>query len=264
MDYRYLLVERHGPVALVTLNRPEKLNALSHDLMREIERLTVEFREDIHTRVVIFTGAGRHFTAGRDLTDPRPAPVDLDNILRQQREYDIGPRMIRCLYEMRQITIAAINGAALGGGACIVSALDFRIGAEDCTVGYPEAGLAIPMTWASLPLCIHLIGPARAKRMLILARREKAATLLDWGFLDEVVSRDRLMQRAMEMAAEYAAIPPIAAQMIKRSVNVNVSALDQAIMHADGDQLILAHTTEDFREAVTAFFEKRTGNFKGK
>ena len=264
MNYENLIVERFGRIAVVKLNRPDRLNALSIDLMRDIEMVTEEFREDIETRVVIFTGQGKHFSAGADLRDPKRAAAANASLLEKQRQFHLGPRMIQKLYDMNQITIAAINGGALGGGACIVSALDFRIGAEDCFCAYPESALGIPLSWISLPLCVHLVGPAKAKRFVILAQREKAATLLDWGFLDEVVPADRLMDRARAMAAEYAAMPPVAAQMIKRSVNAISSALDRAVMHMDSDQVLLSALTEDYQEGVRAFFEKRTPDFKGR
>ena len=263
MDYKYLTLDYHQHVAIVTFNRPDRLNAMSIDFMEEIEQLTENLKKDTKTRVVIFTGSGKHFCAGVDLSDPkRQAPKERP-LIEQLRASQIGPRMLKKVLDIDQITIAAINGAAMGGGACIVSALDFRIGAEDCTVGYPECGLGMSLSWVSVPLCVHLVGPARAKRFIILARRESAKTLLEWGFLDEIAPRDRLMDRAMAMAEQYAAMPPIPAQMIKKSVNAISSALDQAVMHMDMDQLALTHSTEDFREGVTAFFEKRHGNYKG-
>jgi enoyl-CoA hydratase/carnithine racemase len=263
MNYENLIVERKGHIATVTLNRPEKLNALSIDLMAEMEKVTEEFQEDLDTRVVIFTGAGKHFSAGVDLSDPSRTEGMTGPVLQRQRSFHIGPRMVRKLLEINQITIAAIHGVALGGGACIASALDFRIGSDDCRVGYPEINLGIPLSWISLPLCVHLVGPARAKRMVILGRKEDAETLLDWGLLDEVVPRDKLMERAVEMAGEYAAKAPIAAQMIKRSVNAITASLDQAIMHMDSDQVLLAQTSGDFAEGMASFFEKRKPEFKG-
>jgi enoyl-CoA hydratase len=263
MNYQYLLVEKHEHIAVVTLNRPDRLNALSTDLMRELEKVADEFQDDVETRVVIFTGAGKHFSAGRDLQDSRTSVIGPEGLLAKQRAFHLGPRMIRKLFDINQITIAAMNGGALGGAACIASALDFRLGADDCFAAYPEVGLGIPLSWISLPLCVRLIGPSRAKRFVILARKENAQTLLEWGFLDEVVPKDNLMKRAREMAAKYAAMPPIAAQMVKRSVNAISSAFDPAIMHMDSDQVLLAQTTRDFMEAVTAFFEKRKPEFRG-
>ncbi|MCJ7772704.1 MAG: enoyl-CoA hydratase/isomerase family protein, partial [Desulfobacterales bacterium] len=219
-----------------------------------------EFQEDIETRVVIFRGTGKHFSAGIDLANANERPKTM---LGAQRSINIGPRMIRKLFEMNQITIAAIHGSAVGGAACIVSALDFRIGAEDCTIGYPESALGISLSWTSLPLCVHLIGPARAKQMVILAQKINAQTLYDWGFLDEITTKNNLMEKAYLMAEAYAAIPPISAQMIKRSVNAISSSLDQAIMHMDSDQVLLCHTTDDLKEGVRAFFENRKGKFTG-
>jgi enoyl-CoA hydratase/carnithine racemase len=99
--------------------------------------------------------------------------------------------------------------------------------------------------------------------MVILANKEKADTLQKWGFIDEVVPDNQLLAKTLEMAEAYAAQPPIAAQMVKRSVNAISSALDQAIMHMDSDQFLYATSGEDFQEAVQAFFDKRTGVYKG-
>lgn len=261
MEYKNLVVQREGPVAVVTLNRPDSGNALSLDLMRELEKAALAFREDTETRVVIITGAGRHFSVGVDLKDPEQALVRTSPLIARQRLFHLGPRMIRALREMDQVTIAAINGAAMGGAACIASALDFRIGSEDCLVGYPESGLAIPLSWVSLPLCVHLVGPARAKRWVMTSEKLGAGVLLQWGFLDEVVPPQELMESAGRMAAVYAARPPAAVQMIKRSVNALTTALDNAIMHMDSDQVLLAETSEDFMEAVQAFLEKREPDF---
>jgi enoyl-CoA hydratase len=155
---------------------------------------------------------GKDFSSGADLADPRKKEQAQDSLLLKLRHSKTGHQTIRSIFEMDQITIAAVNGHALGGGACIATACDFRIGAQNCLIGYPEFNLAMNLSWMALPLCVHLIGPARAKRMVILGNNENADTLLKWGFLDDVVPDDQLLARATEMAAAYSAQPPMAAQ----------------------------------------------------
>jgi enoyl-CoA hydratase/carnithine racemase len=261
--YEHLEISRSGSVAVVSFDRPDRLNALSRDLMSEITRAANSFHQDLDTRAVVFTGKGKHFSAGVDLRDPPRPERSGASRLGQRRATRLGPEMIRSIFEIDQITIAAVNGAALGGGACIATACDFRIGARDSFCGYPEVNLGMNLHWVALPLCVHLIGPSRAKRMIGLGGREDAETLLGWGFYDEVVDAERLMERALATAEKYASRPPLPVQMIKQSVNAVASALDRSIMHMDHDQWMLTASTEDYREGIKAFLEKREPKFTG-
>ncbi len=260
MDYQHIKVERGGEIAIVTFNRPDKANALNFRHIQEIEHAALSFRDDETARVVVFTGAGKHFNSGADLTAERQEH-ELLTVRRRHRR--MGERCIQALREMDQITIAAWTGAAMGGGACIATALDFRIGAEDCFMSYPEILIGVNLMWQSLPLCMQLVGPARAKRLVIGGEHVPGPTLLEWGALDEMVPADQVMDKAMEWARHYAGQPPVAAQMIKRSVNAISSALDRSVMHMDSDQHILVSETEDAAEAVQAYLEKRPPTFKG-
>lgn len=261
MDFQHLKIVHRDDIASVMLNRPAALNALNTRLMSEIEYAARAFLDDEQTRVVVFMGEGAHFSAGADLKQPR-AGGDA-SLLMRRRQTGLGARMIRAILEINQVTICAIQGAALGGAACIATACDFRIGSDDCYCGYPEVNLGINLMWHSLPLVVRLIGPARAKRMIMLGQHEPAAILKEWGFLDEVVPRDQLVDAAMAMAHRYAGQPPIATQMIKQSINAVSAAFDDAIMHMDTDQNILTTMTDDRNEGIKAFFEKRDPKFTG-
>jgi len=260
MDYQHIKVDRGGEIATVTFNRPKAANALNARHIAEIEHAALSFRDDPVTRVVIFTGAGKHFTSGADLNE-RQADGDTLAVMRQKRR--IGQRCIQALLDMDQITIGAWTGAAMGGGACVAAAMDFRIGAEDCFMSFPEILIGVPLMWQALPLCVRLMGASRAKRMVISGEHIHGPTLKDWGVLDDMVAKEDVEARAMEWAKRYAAQPPIAAQMIKRSVNAIASALDRSIMHMDFDQHLLASNTEDAAEAIRSYRGKTEPVFKG-
>ncbi|NJN51683.1 MAG: enoyl-CoA hydratase/isomerase family protein [Gammaproteobacteria bacterium] len=140
-------IDRRQHVATVTFDRPAKANALNPALMREIEAAAIAFADDTETRVVIFTGAGRHFSSGADLSDGGTVPVTL---IERRRRARLGERVMRALLEMDQITIGAWNGAAMGGGGCIAAAMDLRVGAEDCFMQFPEIDIGINLMWQSL------------------------------------------------------------------------------------------------------------------
>ena len=258
--YDNLLVERHGHVALVTFNRPAKANALDHAHLADIEAVALAFREDVDTRAVVFTGAGRHFSSGADLDGGGPVASGL---LERRRLARIGERATLAVHDMDQITVAAWNGAAMGGGAVLATAMDFRIGAEDCFMQYPEIDIGVNLMWKGLPLVARLAGPARAKRLVIGGERVAAKELAAWGVLDALAPPAGLLDAALEWARRYAAKSPIPAQMIKRSVDAIVGAGDNAVMHMDVDQNLLAASTADRAAAAAAYRGKTEAKFKG-
>ena len=255
-------VSRDGQIATVTLNRAERRNAVTAEMMADLERISREFTQDEQTRAVIFRGEGKDFSVGADLSAP-PSQRPAASMLMRRRAAEFGAQLMRSMQEIPQPTICAVQGIATGAGGCITSACDFRIGAENARIGYGEVKLGINLMWNALPICVHLVGPARAKQMIMTGKLFDAATLERWGFLDQVVPLADLDAAARTMAEDYANLPPISVQMIKRSVNQVSGALDRAVMHMDADQWMLAAQSGDYKEAVGAFFEKRKPTFKG-
>ncbi|HRK71580.1 MAG TPA: enoyl-CoA hydratase/isomerase family protein [Micropepsaceae bacterium] len=256
-------LKRDGDIATVRIARAERRNAITNEMMEDIETISRGFLKDAATRVVIFAADGTDFSIGADLSQPRFQSTDQDSLLIRRRTIGLGGRMLRAIQEIEQPTLAAVQGIATGGGACIATACDFRIAADNARMGYGEVKIGINLMWHALPICVHLVGPSRAKQLVMSGKLFPAATLAQWGFVDEVVPLADLAARTRSWAEEYAALPPIAVQMIKRSINKISGALDGAIMHMDVDQWLLATTSDDFKEAVSAFFEKRKPVFKG-
>ena len=262
MSQSLIAVRRAGPIATVTLDRAARRNAINPQMMRELIAAVDSFAVDEETRVVIVRAEGGDFSVGADLAQPRAATPP-PSLLMRRRAAELGAALMRALQEIHQPTICAVQGVATGAGACIATACDFRIGAENARIGYGEVKLGINLMWNAAPACVHLVGPARAKRMIMTGKLFDAPTLERWGFLDEVAPLADLDARARAWAEEYAALPPMAVQMIKRSIGQVAGPLDRAIMHMDADQWLLTTLSKDYREAVGAFFEKRPPRFTG-
>lgn len=265
MTEQSITVERDGHIATVTLNKPERHNTLRVSDLRDLNDAARSFEDDEETRVVIVRGEGDDFSFGADIEAMDEASkIAQKPLVMQRRIVHLGAHLMRSIQEIHQPTVCALQGVATGAGACLASACDFRIAADDARAGYGEVRLAINLMWQALPLCVRLVGPANAKRMIMLGTLFDADVLHRWGFVCEVVPRARLMERVHEFANTLAELPPVAVQMIKRSVNAVAGALDHAVMHMDTDQFLLAASSQDAREGIKAFLEKRKPKFKGK
>ncbi|MBI1252165.1 MAG: enoyl-CoA hydratase/isomerase family protein [Alphaproteobacteria bacterium] len=262
-DSTHVRVDKDGAIARVTLTRAAERNAVNTEMMAELDAACRSFATCEQTRAVIFCAQGNDFSIGADLKQPRFQGGETPTLLMRRRTIELGATLMRCIQDIHQPTICAVQGIATGAGACITSACDFRIGATNARIGYGEVRLGINLMWNAVPICVHLIGPSRAKQMIMTGRLFTADILERWGFLDAVVPPEQLHATALAWAEEYAALPPLSVQMIKRSINSVAGPLDRAIMHMDGDQWLLASMSGDFKEAVTAFFEKRTPTFTG-
>src|SRR6185369_7691907 len=204
--YRQLRSEFSGRIATVTLARPERRNALSAELMREMTACAQELAARRDLDVVLVTGAAGVFSAGADLKDSTRwaggAPL-----LEQREIAQLGQRMARAWEELPQITIAAIEGYAVGGGLALAVALDWRVVAKDAFVSLPEIALGIPLTWGTLPRLVNLVGPARAKRLSILCERIPAGDALAMGLADYIAPPGKALATARAVAKQVLALP---------------------------------------------------------
>ena len=249
--YRDLRCDFSGAIATLELKRPERRNALSAELMREMIDCAGELagRRDIDA--VIVSGAGSSFSAGADLKDSSRwaggAPL-----LEQREIAGLGQRMARAWEELPQITIAAIEGYAVGGGLALAVALDWRVMARDAFVSLPEISLGIPLTWGTLPRLVNLVGPARAKRLAILGERIPADTALAMGLVDEVSEPGQSIATALGIAEKVLQKPKHSVRMTKETVNAYAAIGAHAVSHMAHDQLELAAATPESRAAREA------------
>src|SRR6476646_4361751 len=254
--YRQLRSEFSGRIATVTLARPERRNALSAELMREMIACAHELAARKDLDVVLVTGAAGVFCAGADLKDSSRwaggAPL-----LEQREIAGLGQRMSRAWEELPQITIAAIEGYAVGGGLALAVALDWRVIARDAFVSLPEISLGIPLTWGTLPRLVNLVGPARAKRLAILGERVDAETAQAIGLVEEVSDSGKALQVAEELLSKALEKPKHSVMMTKETVNAYASIGAHAASHMAVDQLELAAASPESRKARETALKRR-------
>jgi enoyl-CoA hydratase len=240
-------------VATLTLDRPAKLNAIGPEMVGELARFLAEIDAHRGIRAVIITGSGgRAFSVGADVN----AWSALDPLDMWREWIRDGHRVLERLAHMRQPTIAAINGYAFGGGLELALAADIRVAADSATFALPETKIGSLPGWAGTKRLPEAIGVSRAKQMIFSGSRIDAATAERWGLVNEVVALEALMSRCRSLASEIAANAPVSVQLAKAIISGDEAA-PEALAGA------LAAGTEDGREGIAAFREKRSPRFTG-
>jgi enoyl-CoA hydratase/carnithine racemase len=257
-----VLVRRDGHVAVVTLNRPERLNAISAAMLAQLSQELLALDRDPEVRAVVLTGAGRGFCAGLDLKDAAAgAGIGAGGSLPASLELRSAPPVV--LHDMDKPTVCALNGGAAGYGMDLALGCDLRIASEQAKLSaaftrrgvLPESG----GTW----LLPRLVGWARAAEILFTGRTLSAQQCLELGLVNRVVPADSLLPEALALAREIAANAPLAVQASKRMMRMGLSEEFADHVHHVYLQLLPLFRSKDFREGLAAYLEKREPSFEG-
>jgi len=259
-EFQTIKVEVDGALGRLTLNRPDRLNAIGATMLRELVEAARWFDSHHELRVVIVSGAGRAFSAGADLKDApgqASAPGAGRSWLARREAGQAGLRAADALEQMHAVTIAQIHGYAVGGGVVLAAVCDLRIAADDAWFFIPEVDLGLPLGWGGIPRLVREIGPAMTKELVMTCRRFGAAEARSIGFVNRVVAPDRLASEVEELARELAAKPSVPVVLTKEHVNAITRAASAGITaYSDGDLLMGAMGEEESRAAARAYRER--------
>jgi len=260
MSYETILVEQKGAVTLITLNRPQALNALNSQVLAELTEAFAAFEADDSQRCAVLTGSGeKAFAAGADIKEMADKPA-ADFFL----EDFFSGWQADPVRKTRKPWIAAVNGFALGGGCELAMMADIILGSENAQFGQPEIKLGVAPGMGGSQRLTRAIGKSKAMEMCLTGRNMKADEAERAGLVSRVVPLEALLDEALKMAETIASMPPLAAMMNKEMVNTAFeTTLEQGLV-AERRMFQVLTATEDKAEGMAAFVEKRSGNWKGR
>lgn len=259
MSYETILLERDGALAIVTVNRPEKRNALNAVVRREIVAALEALRDDDAVRVVVFTGAGeKAFVAGADVAEfAERTPLE-------QRAAMTGRRVFDEVAAFPKPTLAMINGYALGGGCELALACDVRIAADTAKLGQPEINLGLIPGGGGTQRLPRVVGTGQALRLILAGEIVDAAEAQRIGLVELVVPQAELRERTLALARSIAEKSPVALRLAKAAVRAAAEMPLAAGLAYETELFVTCFGSEDKREGVAAFLEKRTPEFRGR
>jgi enoyl-CoA hydratase/carnithine racemase len=251
-------------VALIRLNRPERLNAVDGPTFERLHQLLGELEADAELRAVVVTGAGLAFPAGADLKELDATPQAAVPVRAARNGLQLFQDVTRRLVNHHCIFIAAVNGIAVGVGAELSLASDIRIGTDATEVMLSEVRRGLFETNGVMHLLPRIVGLGRATQWLLTGDRIKAPELLAAGYLTELVPAERLLPRALELAATIAANAPISVRLIKRLLRRTWEVDLETMLQYEVDGMMECMASEDCEEGLRAFVEKRAPSWKGR
>ncbi|MDI3497242.1 enoyl-CoA hydratase-related protein [Archaeoglobus sp.] len=250
-------LELDGEIAVATLSRPEKLNALDTKTRMELAEV-IEGIEEV-ARVLIITGSGKAFAAGADINE-----LLQRDAVKAFEATKLGTDLFSRIEELEIPVIAAINGYALGGGCELAMACDIRIASEKAKFGQPEINLAIIPGAGGTQRLPRLVGLGMAKKLVLTGEIIDAQTALRIGLVEEVVEHERLMDRAKEVAAKIIEKSPLAVKVAKKALNASINMPLREGLRYEASLFSMLFSSEDAKEGMRAFLEKRKPEFKGR
>ncbi len=246
-------------IAVLTLDRPEALNALNREVLRQLESAFGSLRDNADLRAVIVTGAGKAYVAGADIREMAGFSAT------QAREYALfGQAVFNAIAEFPRPVIAAVNGFALGGGCELAMACDVRIASEKAKFGQPEVNLGVTPGFGGTQRLARLVGPGHAKALLFTGEVISAPRALEIGLVQEVVPAEALMERCLTMARLICAKAPTAVLLCKQAVDHGLEADLIRGLRIESGAFAETFATLDQKEGMAAFLEKRSPSFTNK
>jgi enoyl-CoA hydratase len=260
MEFKNLLLETADGIATLSINRREALNSLNSAVLSELECTLYELDLNAAVKVVVITGAGeKAFVAGADIKEMSEMSSFEGHTFGR-----IGQRVILFIEKMKKPVIAAVNGFALGGGLELALACDFIYASEKAKLGFPEVGLGIMPGFGGTQNLARLIGPNKANEMIFTGRIINAQKALGWGIVNEVFAPEELMTKTLETAREIAAKGTLGVGYAKDSIANGLNMTKEDGFRYEASLFGVLFSTEDQREGMGAFLEKRKAEFKGK
>ena len=242
-----------GPVAVVRFDRGVNRNAIDQDTLLALTEAVRDLSDELDIQVVVFTGAKDIFSAGIDLKDPAKWNEDNASLLHRRSIAQRGARLCQALENLPQITIAAIEGLAVGGSAALALACDWRVASNSSAIYLPEVKVGLNMGWGAIPRLTTLVGPARAKRAIILGEKLDAQMALDWGLLDELAEPGQVLEAALALARKTSQTPAALLRMSKEAVNANANVLHRPTIYMDADQALVCRDSQEGQSARQRF-----------
>ena len=257
--YKTIRYEKKDNIALVTIDRPEALNALNSTVIAELEQVVTELENDGTIRAMILTGEGRSFVAGADIGEQYP--LDLDGGRRWGQR---GSALFRRMEKLEFPTIAAVNGFALGGGCELAMSCDIILASEKAKFGQPEVGLGITPGFSGTQRLPRRVGIAKAKELIFSGRMVKADEAERIGLVNAVYAPEALLDGAMEMARSFAKNAPIAVKYAKACIDRGMQTDIDSGIACENELFAMCFATADQKEGMGAFLEKRTAEFQNR